>query len=232
LHNFTLKTQSFRDSLRSLPQVSDDNFFTSSGDGLWGSSLVAEAKPEISAFVEAQIEEAKTGRNETEVMYMTMHSFLEVQTEEEDDQGHKKMKRNDLRMKMRSSSMWEPNDENFCEESVITLWDAGSEDAQDLTFQTDASKNDFCDTSGTDICMEGCTETFGSQRLQVDGNDEGKLVLLDESVLPEVLKTVGITNMNAIMGELVTTEDVEPSHTGMIGEDHCKMDEGCFNEQR
>lgn len=207
------------------PQVSDANFFTSSGDGLWGSSLILEAKPEVSAYIEAKAE-----RSELE---MTMHSLLEVHAEEENDEGQKEMKRSDLRMKMVSSSARVQDEENFCEESVITVWDAGSEDAQDLTFQTDASEKEYCNTDGgTDICMEGCTETFGDQRLHVDGEDEGEFVFLDESILPEVLKTVGIKNMNDIMGELVLTEDVEPSHTGTIGVGHCKMDEGCYNNQR
>ena len=222
--------------------ISDRGFFEENGDGLWGSKDFVKVFTRIPVFVDVGGKDDGLGAQS-----MTMHSIIDVgirdedKEEEKDDHHDNHHDHHDrrhlssqssydhisLRMKATSISTVEDKDsDSYCEKTELQVWEDKSEGgANRMSLPQD--KDDV-----TSIRMEGCQETFGNQEVFIDGEREGEIVVLDDSLLPGVLQAVDVpSNMRQTMDLMMTKEKLEDANdAGKIPDKTCHKS-GCFNGQ-
>ena len=203
----------------------------------WGSSLLVEEHGKVAMYADASTDERS---------FMSCHTSLELVTRSEvwsNEQQRDVTEYNELAlfMKMMSSAYPSTESEFRCEDTVLYLWDSDNkgdnveeEDEENIpplnpTFGSSASFSPDIDNDGVvDIRIYGCGETVGESHIYVDQEDEGKIEVLDENFLPEVLKTVEIEDMSAV-ATLVTSEEDSLAAVGTIPAGMCDSPSGCFS---
>ena len=136
-------------------------------------------------------------------------------------------------MKMNSVSTPPTAGQDYgCEDVIVHLWEAGaqpegSDTPLNPSFLSSLAFDPTKDNEEViDVRIMGCGETMGASTVYVDAKDEGKLEVIDENFLPEVLKAVEIEGMTEVAESLVSENSGVAS--GNIPSGRCHVPAGCF----